>query len=223
MRQWVREYYKDRKVPDPNAPQRNFAFHNQNLLPLSMSTIYLFRHGQSEFNLTKTFTGWLDVKLTPLGINQAKALGVMLKDKPIDLAYTTRLSRAIDTLKEVLVFHPECQQTIVDDRLIERSYGDLSGHTHAATIAKYGQEQFDRWHRGWTDKSNNGESYVDVEVRVGEFIVDLKSKYSGQNLGIAISAHGNSIRLFRKIMENASIEDTVSWTIPYDQYFEYQI
>lgn len=188
-----------------------------------MSTIYLFRHGQSEFNLTKTFTGWLDAKLTPLGIEQAKALGTLLKDKKIDLAYTTRLSRAQDTLREVLVYHPECQKTIVDDRMIERSYGDLSGHGHAETIEKYGVEQFDKWHRGWTDKANNGESFADVEVRVRSFIDDLKSQYSDQNLGIAISAHGNSIRLFRKIMENATIEDAVSWTIPYDQYFEYEI
>lgn len=188
-----------------------------------MSTIYLFRHGQSEFNLSKTFTGWLDAKLTPLGIEQAKALGLMLKDKKIDLAITSHLSRAADTLKEVLVFHPECRETIVDDRIIERSYGDLSGHTHEETIAKYGQEQFDKWHRGWTDKANNGESFVDVEIRVKAFIDDLKVKYNSQNLGIAISAHGNSIRLFRKIMENATIEDCVSWTIPYDQYFEYQL
>ncbi len=188
-----------------------------------MTTIYIFRHGQSECNLSKTFTGWLDSKLTPLGIEQAKALSILLKDKKINLAYTTRLSRAQDTLKEVLVYHPECQQTIIDDRLIERSYGILSGHTHAETIEKYGQAQFDLWHRGWEDKAESGESFADVEIRVQSFITDLKEKYTSQNLGIAISAHGNSIRLFRKIMENATIEDTVSWTIPYDKYFEYTI
>lgn len=188
-----------------------------------MSNIYLFRHGQSEFNLNKTFTGWLDSKLTPLGIEHAKTIALLLKDKQINIAYTSRLSRAQDTLTEVLKYHPECNQRVIDDRIIERSYGDLSGHTHAETIAQYGQEQFDKWHRGWTNKANNGESFLDVEARVGEFIADLKVKYSGQDLGIAISAHGNSIRLFRKIMENASIEDTVSWTIPYDQYFEYRI
>ncbi len=188
-----------------------------------MATIYLFRHGQSEFNLSKTFTGWLDAKLTPLGITQAKNLGLLLKDKHIDLAYTTRLSRAQDTLTEVLKYHPECHQIMIDDRLIERSYGILSGHSHQEVIAKYGQEQFDKWHRGWEDKADEGESFVNVEVRVLAFINDLKSLYSGKNIGIAISAHGNSIRLFRKIMEKADIEQTVSWTIPYDQYFEYQI
>lgn len=188
-----------------------------------MSTIYLFRHGQSEFNLSKIFTGWLDAKLTPLGIDQAKALGLMLKDKKINLAYTSRLSRAQDTLKEVLVFHPECQPVIVDDRIIERSYGDLAGHTHQEILDKYGSDQFDKWHRGWNERIENGETLADVEIRVQSFIDELKSKYSAQNFGIAISAHGNSIRLFRKIMENATIADTVSWTIPYDQYFEYDI
>lgn len=188
-----------------------------------MAIIYLFRHGQSEFNLSKTFTGWLDVKLTQLGIEQAKALGEILRDKKIEVAYTTRLSRAKDTLNEVIIFHPECKETIIDDRMIERSYGDLSGQSHAEIIAKYGQEQFDKWHRGWEDKANNGESFADVEIRVQSFIDELQEKYKNQDIGIAVSAHGNSIRLFNKIMEKASIEQAVSWTIPYDKYFEYTI
>lgn len=188
-----------------------------------MSTIYLFRHGQSVFNLNKTFTGWLDPDLTTLGVEQAQGLGQVLKDKKIDLAYTSRLIRAQNTLKEVLAFHPECHQILIDDRMIERSYGDLAGHTHQEILEKYGPQQFEKWHRGWQDKANNGESFVDVEIRVQDFINDITQKYSGQDLGIAISAHGNSIRLFRKIMENASIDEATSWTIPYDQYFEYTI
>ena len=70
----------------------------------------------------EVFTGWSETPLTQLGIQQAQALAQLLKDKKIDIAYTTRLSRAADTLKEVLKFHPECQQTIVDDRMLERSY-----------------------------------------------------------------------------------------------------
>jgi 2,3-bisphosphoglycerate-dependent phosphoglycerate mutase len=188
-----------------------------------MSTIYLFRHGESEFNLKKIFTGWLDPDLTPAGIEQAKYLAKLLREKRIYFAYTTSLIRAQKTLDEVLAFHPECQQTIRDNRIIERSYGELAGQTHADVIAKYGDDQFEKWHRGWSDRPPKGESFADVEIRVQAFIDDLTQKYSGKNFGIAISAHGNSIRLFRKIMEKASIEDTVSWTIPYDQFFEYQI
>lgn len=188
-----------------------------------MSSIYLFRHGQTEFNQQQIFTGWQDSQLTPLGISQAKALGEMLKNKKIHIAYQSSLSRSTQTLDEVLKFHPECTQRLTDNRIIERSYGVLEGKSHLETIAKYGQDQFDKWHRGWTDKADGGESYADVEIRVRSFINDLRSKYSAVNLGIAISAHGNSIRLFRKIIENASTEEAVAWDIPYDSYYEYQI
>jgi len=188
-----------------------------------MAKIYLFRHGQSEFNLKKIFTGWKDPKLTELGVEQAKNLGEILKDKKIDVAYVSTLSRAVDTLTEVLKFHPKCKNVITDDRMIERSYGDLAGRSHQEVLEENGQEQFDKWHRGWNDRPPKGESFADVEIRVKVFIEDLKSRHAGNDIGIAISAHGNSIRLFRKIMEEASIEETCSWTIPYDKYFEYEI
>ncbi len=188
-----------------------------------MAVIYLFRHGQTEYNRDKIFTGWSDSKLTPLGIQQARMLGEQLKNTRIDIAYKSSLSRSEDTLKEVLATHPECKEIITDDRIRERNYGVLNGHSHLETIALYGQEQFDKWHRGWFDHADGGESYAEVEVRVKEFIDILKKTYAGRDINIAISAHGNSIRLFRKIMENASIQDTCSWTIPYDQVFTYEI
>lgn len=188
-----------------------------------MSTIYLFRHGQTEFNRDKIFSGWLDSKLTPLGIEQAKTLGILLKDKKINIAYHTRLSRSIDTLNIVLKNHPECTKILIDDRIIERSYGNLAGLTHQEIIQGLGIGQYEQWHRGYYDQPPGGECFDDVEKRVLSFIAAVKRKYGGKNLGIAISAHGNSIRLFRKIMEKASIEETVSWVIPYDQYFEYTI
>jgi broad specificity phosphatase PhoE len=188
-----------------------------------MANIYIFRHGQTKFNRDKIFSGWEDSKLTELGIEQAREIGELLKYITIEVAYVSRLSRSVDTLNEVLKSHPECKEIITDDRIIERSYGDLAGQKHQDVIEKYGQEQFDKWHRGWSDRPPEGECFVDVEIRVQEFINDLKAKYSGQKIGIAISAHGNSIRLFRKIMEKATIEETCSWNIPYDQYFEYEI
>jgi 2,3-bisphosphoglycerate-dependent phosphoglycerate mutase len=188
-----------------------------------MAVIYLFRHGQTFFNRDKIFTGFIDSKLTPLGIEQAKALAEQLKDKTIEVAYESHLSRSKDTLKEVLKYHSECKKIIEDDRMIERSYGDLAGKTHDETIKKYGQEQFDKWHRGWSDRPSGGESFADVEVRVANFIEDLKKNYGGQDINIAISAHGNSIRLFRKIIEDKTSMEACEWTIPYDKIFEYEI
>jgi len=188
-----------------------------------MSTIYLFRHGQTTFNRDHIFTGFKDAPLTDLGIKQAKYIAKLLKNKRIDIAYQTRLSRSIDTLTPVLQTHPEIQKVITDDRVIERSYGDLAGQPHQKIIDKYGQKQFDIWHRSYRIPPPNGESFADVKVRVKDFIKGLKKKYSGKDINIAISAHGNSIRLFRQIMEKASIADTCSWSIPYDQIFTYKI
>ena len=164
-----------------------------------MSTIYLFRHGQTTFNRDHIFTGFKDAPLTPLGIKQAKYITKLLQGKRLDIAYQTRLSRAIDTLKPVLATHPEIKKVITDDRMIERNYGDLSGHRHQEIIDKYGQKQFDIWHRSYRTAPPHGESFADVSVRVADFIKDLKKKYSGKDINIAISAHGNSIRLFRQI------------------------
>lgn len=188
-----------------------------------MTQIFLFRHGQTTYNRDKIFTGWSDPPLTDLGIQQAEYLATLLKGIKIDIAYQSRLVRSTHTLEIVLKPHLEKPQIITDDRIIERNYGDLSDHSHQEIIDKYGQEQFEIWHRGYHTPPPNGESFADVEVRVGEFIKDLKRLYSGKNLNIAISAHGNSIRLFRKIMENSTEEETSSWTIPYDQIFKYNI
>jgi 2,3-bisphosphoglycerate-dependent phosphoglycerate mutase len=185
--------------------------------------IYLFRHGQSTYNRDKKFTGWNDAKLTPLGIKQAKDLGKKLKSKKIQVAFQTDLSRSKDTLKEVLKFHPECKKILTDNRMRERNYGKLNGHYHSKTIQKYGQKQFDLWHRGFDSKPPGGESFAMVEKRVKPFIKDLIKFMKKNKVNVAISAHGNSIRLFRKIFEHASIPETVSWTIPYDKYFEYEI
>ena len=188
-----------------------------------MSKIFLFRHGQTTYNQQKIFTGWSDPPLTDLGIKQAEYLAQLLKSTLLNIAYQSRLLRSRHTLEIILNLHPECKEIITDDRIIERSYGDLATQKHQDIIDKYGQDQFDIWHRSYHTPPPKGESFDDVEVRVGEFITDLKKLYSGKDLNIAISAHGNSIRLFRKILESTTEKEASSWSIPYDQIFEYEI
>lgn len=187
--------------------------------------IYLFRHGQTTFNRDKRFTGSMDAKLTELGKKHARIIAKKLKSKKFQVAIHTSLSRSKDTLKPVLKYHPECVILIQDDRVIERDYGKLSGKLHEAVIKRYGQEQYDRWHRGYYEKDRppRGECFKDVEKRVRSFIKDLKKFTKKNNVNVAISAHGNSIRLFRKIMEKASVEEATSWFIPYDKVFTYKI
>jgi broad specificity phosphatase PhoE len=185
--------------------------------------IYVFRHGQTEFNRDKRFTGWKESKLTSLGIRQAKKIARQLRLKKIDIAIQTPQSRSKDTLKQILKYHPECRKIITDRRMIERKYGKLEGFSHKEIIKKYGLEAFNKWHRGFDDKPPNGESFADVEKRVNRFITDLKRLIKKEKVNVAISASGNSIRLFRKIMERKSKEQAVKWKIPWDSYYSYSI
>ncbi len=214
--------------------------------------IYLFRHGQTHYNKNKIFTGHKNSSLTHLGKKQAGIIAKKLKNKRIDIAFQTRLSRSKDTLNIVLRYHPECKKIIEDDRMIERSYGDLEGTKHEVFIKKMGKKEYDLIsygdnienlepkerekveeflgkkeydviHRGYDVAVPNGESFADVEKRVKEFIIYLKKFIKKEKVNVCISAHGNSIRLFRKIMENASKEQAIKWVIPYDKYFEYTL
>ena len=214
--------------------------------------IYLFRHGQTVFNRDGRFTGYMDSKLTAEGRKHANIIAKKLKDKTFEIAIHTRLSRSKDTLKPVLKLHPECRIILEDDRMIERSYGDLEGESHEHFIDRIGRQEYDlkvegdaienlepklrskvgeflgkkeydAIHRGYKIAAPNGESFADVEKRVKDFIKDLKRFMKKNKVNVAISAHGNSIRLFRKIMEKASVKETVSWFIPYDRVFEYRV
>ena len=165
--------------------------------------IYLFRHGQTVFNKKHIFTGWLDSKLTPLGVRQARIISRKLRGKTFGIAIQTRLSRSRDSLKEVLKSHPECRRIITDNRIIERNYGKLNGVSHKEFIRKIGKREYDLLkegdaienlsfanrrrvekllgdeefkviRRGYDVRPLGGESFMDVEKRVSRFIVDLK-------------------------------------------------
>lgn len=186
-------------------------------------SIYLFRHGQTTFNQRGMFTGWTDAKLTKTGKRDAHINSIRLKNKKFQVAFHTRLSRSKDTLKEVLKNHPECKKLIEDNRMIERNYGKLNGFLHMTIVKKFNPKKYDEWHRSWDIRPPKGESFADVEKRVRSFIKYLKKFIKKNKCNVAISAHGNSIRLFRKIMEGATRKEAVEWFIPYDNYYEYKI
>jgi len=185
--------------------------------------IYLFRHGETFYNEKRIFTGWKDAKLSPKGIKSAKKIAIKLKNKKFQIAFYTRLSRSKDTLRKVLKFHPECKKLIKDDRMIERDYGILDGKSHEFLLKGKGKKEYDKIHRGFNAKAKGGESFAMVEKRVKSFIKDLKKIMKKNKADVAISAHGNSIRLFRKIMEGATRKQAVKWIIPYDKYYEYSM
>ncbi|MFH0870267.1 MAG: histidine phosphatase family protein [archaeon] len=185
--------------------------------------IYLFRHGQTYFNRDHRFTGWMDSRLTPQGVKNAKKVAQKLKDKRIDVAFCSHLSRSKVTLKEVLRFHPECKTVFVNDKIIERSYGKFQGLYHQAIIAKYGKEMFDKWHRAYDFPPPDGESVRMVEKRVLSFVHELIKFMKREKVNVAISAHGNSMRPFRRHFEKLPIAKMMALEQPFDDYFEYVI
>ncbi len=185
--------------------------------------IYLFRHGQTYYNKDHIFTGWKDSKLTPLGYKQADKIGRMLKGKNIQMAFSSHLTRSKETLKQVIKYHPECSRIIVDDRIIERSYGDLQGMTHEAFIKANGEKLFKIYHRSYDIPPPNGESIKMVEQRVLSFIDDLLFMMRKYKVNVAVSAHGNSMRPFRRYFEKFSVKEMMSLENPWDNYFEYGI
>ncbi len=185
--------------------------------------IYLFRHGRTFDNIQSIFSGWRDSKLTNSGVDDARIVGIRLKDKKINVAFHTSLSRSKHTLREAIRGHKECKKIIEDDRMIERSYGNLAGKSHLFIVKKYGPQQYDHWHRGFNERLPKGESFADVEKRVKSFVNSLGAYIQKNEVNVAISAHGNSIRLFRKIVEKHSEKEAVSWEIPYDKVFMYKV
>lgn len=183
--------------------------------------IFLFRHGQTRFNRDKRFTGWLDSKLTSKGKKDAKIIANLLKNKKIDVAFETKLSRSKDTLKEVLRHHNSL--VLRDDRMIERCYGGLQGQFHSSFIQKYGKVLFDKYHRAYDFPPPKGESMRMIEMRVLSFIHDLLKFMKKFQVNVAISAHGNSMRPFRRYFEKASIKQMMEWEMPYDDFFEYSV
>jgi 2,3-bisphosphoglycerate-dependent phosphoglycerate mutase len=185
--------------------------------------IYVFRHGQTDFNRDSKFTGFVDAKITKTGLEDAQIVAERLKKKKFAVAFHTSLSRSKDTLNVVLKSHPECKRFLCDDRMVERNYGDLNTKTHLQVVKKFGFEKYDDWHRSWNVRPPKGECFADVEKRVKLFIKDLKEFIKQEKVNVAISAHGNSIRLFRKIMEGLSIKETCELYVPYDKVFEYEL
>ncbi len=170
-----------------------------------MAQLVIFRHGQSQWNLENKFTGWVDVPLSPKGIQEAKEAGLKLKSFRFDYAYASDLKRAQDTLKLSLESAEHAPvETIFNKALNERMYGDLQGLNKAETAKKYGEEQVKIWRRSYDIPPPNGESLKDTANRVipyfeKEIVPKLKS---GKN--IVIAAHGNSLRALIMYLEKMS-------------------
>src|SRR6187399_346999 len=207
-----------------------------------MPKLVLLRHGQSQWNLDNRFTGWVDVPLSELGMQEAKAAGQQLKKDgfSFDLAYTSVLKRAIKTLWIVL---EELDQMWIPVqrtwRVNERMYGALQGLNKSETVARHGEEQVKIWRRSYDvpppplDETHefypgNDPRYAGLDpkdVPRTECLKDTVNRFlpfwesdiapavkSGKR--VVIAAHGNSLRALVKHLDNVSDSDIVELNIP---------
>jgi 2,3-bisphosphoglycerate-dependent phosphoglycerate mutase len=166
--------------------------------------LVLLRHGQSDWNLKNLFTGWRDPPLTPLGVAEARAAGMALRNANIvfDKAFVSELLRAQDTLSNCLaVMGQSSLEPIVDIALNERSYGDLSGLNKDEARKKWGDEQVNIWRRSYETAPPGGESLRDTVARTVPYYVQsiLPCVLRGETTLVA--AHGNSLRALAMVLD----------------------
>jgi len=206
-----------------------------------MFNLILLRHGESEWNAKNLFTGWVDVKLSAKGEEEAKRGGELLKERGLlpDLVHTSLLRRAIQTANFAL---DACDRHWIPVRrswrLNERHYGALQGKDKAQTLATYGEEQFKLWRRSYDvpppaisddDPYSQAQDlrYLDLgnEMPKSECLKDVVTRMLPYwesaivpdlkaGATVLVAAHGNSLRALVKHLDGISDGEIAELNIP---------
>ena len=207
-----------------------------------MNNLILVRHGQSQCNKEKRFTGWADIDLTEQGREEAKYAGKLIRELNLefDAYFTSFQKRAIDTLSTILnILNKPNAEVKKAWELNERHYGALTGLNKNEMINKHGNEQVHIWRRSFDipppkmDLSNphhpaknriyknipakkipESESLKDTFKRVVPYYQNKIEPLVSSKKNVLISAHGNSLRALCKKIFNISNEKIVNLEIP---------
>ena len=175
-----------------------------------MPTLVLVRHGQSLWNLENRFTGWIDVPLSEQGVAEARRAGDLLKAFRFDVAYTSALTRAQETLRILLETMGAQPPVIRDQALNERHYGDLQGLNKEDTAKRYGADQVKLWRRSYDVPPPNGESLEMTAKRTLPFFDRCIAGDLRQGKNVLVVAHGNSNRSIVMRLDRLSGEQVVA-------------
>ena len=204
-------------------------------------TLILLRHGQSEWNKSNQFTGWVDVRLTDQGKAEAQRGGELLAEKGLhpDIVHTSVLSRAIQTADIALDAADRLWIPVKRSwRLNERHYGALQGKDKAQTLAEFGEEQFMLWRRSFdvpppelADDAEYSQAhdprYADIDGDIPrteslKLVIDRLLPYwhgeivpdlqAGKT--VLVTAHGNSLRALVKHLDGIGDDDIAALNIP---------
>ncbi|MEW6247182.1 MAG: 2,3-bisphosphoglycerate-dependent phosphoglycerate mutase [Nitrospirota bacterium] len=180
-----------------------------------MGRLVLLRHGESQWNLENRFTGWVDVPLSAKGEEEAREAGKKLIGYRFDRAFTSVLTRAIETLRIVLEVIGQSHIPIEKDQALnERMYGDLQGLNKAETAQKYGEHQVKLWRRSYDIRPPGGESLKDTAERVLPYYKSRIEPHVLAGETILIAAHGNSLRALVMHLDRLTPDQVLELNIP---------
>ncbi len=187
-----------------------------------MAKLVLVRHGESTWNAIGAWTGLTDISLDEKGRELARKDGEVLKNITFQIAFTSKLRRAQQSLDEIKKTLGEVT-TIEDSAINERDYGDLTGKNKLEVEKKYGEEQYLKWRRSWDDPVPNGETLKDVYGRVVPFYQNSILPEIKQGKNILVVAHGNSLRALIKYLENISDKEIPNLELATGEVYIYEM
>lgn len=155
-----------------------------------MLTLYLTRHGETEWNVEKRMQGWLDSPLTEKGKEDARRLGKRLEAVDLTAIYTSTSGRALETAK--IVRGERLVPIYEDERLREISLGDWEGKTHEQ-IKRLNAISFDQfWNAPHLYAPTRGERFIDVQTRAFSAITDIVNRHRSGH--VLIVTHGVALK-----------------------------
>lgn len=206
-----------------------------------MSKLILLRHGESTWNKENLFTGWTDVPLTETGREESHEAAKLLKEAGIniDLAFTSFLVRATETL-DIVLGDLGIKIPVFDSwRLNERHYGALQGLNKKETVLKYGEDQVYIWRRSYSVRppelkvgdsrdAINDPKYKELtreEIPLAESLKDTANRVTpywnesifpeikkGKN--VLLAGHGSGVRSIVKFLDGLSDAEVMKLNIP---------
>ncbi|MFH1833131.1 MAG: 2,3-diphosphoglycerate-dependent phosphoglycerate mutase [Candidatus Levyibacteriota bacterium] len=189
-----------------------------------MGYLVLVRHGESVWNAKGLWTGFTDISLSEKGKEEARVAGELIRDIKFDVAFSSPLKRAIETLDEIKKGLLECNfPAYKDAALNERDYGEFTGKNKWEIKKQYGDDIFLKIRRAWDYPIAKGETLKDVYARTVPYYKNqiLPQLLLGKN--VLISAHSNSLRALVKYLENISDENISKLEIATGEIYIYQI
>jgi 2,3-bisphosphoglycerate-dependent phosphoglycerate mutase len=174
----------------------------------SGATLALMRHGESEGNRRKVFTGWIDMPLTDSGRAEAESAAMSMKQAEIvfDQIFTSDLARARESAEIAVACLGGATPLTIRSALRERNYGALSGRDKEDVFREFGRERVQRWRRSYAESPPDGESLKDTLERVRPIFEREIVPFLLARCNVLVVAHGSSLRALIVLIEGRAPE-----------------